>query len=156
MMCAMSRQLPTPPATPPGEGVYAPPHGLAQQGLIGAVKAYQLLLSPWLGSACRFTPTCSSYALQALAQHGAVAGTALTTWRLLRCHPFCEGGHDPLPQDLGKWLGGRWGARRQAQAPLAQVTQVTQVSACRASSAAADDRSACSTQTPFESPPSSV
>ena len=66
--------------------------------LIGAVKAYRLLLSPWLGSACRFEPTCSAYSLRALEQHGAVAGSALTVYRLARCQPWCQGGHDPVPE----------------------------------------------------------
>ena len=57
--------------------------------LIALVKGYRLLLSPWLGSACRFTPTCSSYALQALQDHGALAGSYLTVARLARCHPWC-------------------------------------------------------------------
>lgn len=65
--------------------------------LVGLVKGYRLLLSPWLGSACRFEPTCSAYALQALQQHGAAAGTYLTVARLARCHPWCDGGHDPVP-----------------------------------------------------------
>lgn len=62
------------------------------------VRAYRLLLSPWLGSACRFEPTCSAYALQALERHGALAGSYLTTARLLRCHPWCHGGLDPVPE----------------------------------------------------------
>jgi hypothetical protein len=65
--------------------------------LIGLVKGYRLLLSPWLGSSCRFTPSCSAYALQALERHGAAAGSYLTLARLVRCHPWCEGGHDPVP-----------------------------------------------------------
>ncbi len=65
--------------------------------LITLVKGYRLLLSPWLGSACRFTPTCSAYALQALQDHGALAGTYLSAARLARCHPWCDGGHDPVP-----------------------------------------------------------
>jgi putative membrane protein insertion efficiency factor len=65
--------------------------------LIGIVKGYRLLLSPWLGSACRFTPTCSAYSLQALQQHGAAAGSYLTLARIARCHPWCAGGHDPVP-----------------------------------------------------------
>jgi uncharacterized protein len=65
--------------------------------LITCVKAYRLLLSPWLGSACRFEPTCSAYALTALEQHGALAGSYLTAARLVRCQPWCEGGHDPVP-----------------------------------------------------------
>lgn len=71
---------------------------LPRRALMLLVKAYRLLLSPWLGSACRFEPTCSAYSLQALKQHGAVAGTALTAYRLVRCQPWCEGGHDPVPQ----------------------------------------------------------
>ena len=66
--------------------------------LVALVKGYRLLLSPWLGSACRFTPTCSAYSLQALEQHGAAAGSYLTLKRLARCNPWCEGGHDPVPQ----------------------------------------------------------
>jgi hypothetical protein len=68
-----------------------------QQALIGLVKAYRLLLSPWLGSSCRFEPTCSAYSLEALGQHGAVAGATLTLHRLVRCQPWCDGGHDPVP-----------------------------------------------------------
>jgi uncharacterized protein len=65
--------------------------------LIGLVKAYRLLLSPWLGSACRFEPTCSAYSLSALQLHGAAAGSYLTLARLGRCHPWCAGGLDPVP-----------------------------------------------------------
>ena len=70
---------------------------LPQQALMGLVKAYRLLLSPWLGSACRFEPTCSAYSIKALEQHGAMAGTTLTVYRLVRCQPWCQGGHDPVP-----------------------------------------------------------
>jgi len=65
--------------------------------LIRLVQAYRLLLSPWLGSACRFEPTCSIYALQALEMHGAGLGSYLTLRRLTRCHPWCAGGVDPVP-----------------------------------------------------------
>jgi len=70
---------------------------LPQTALIGMVKGYRLLLSPWLGSACRFEPSCSAYSLQALEQHGAAAGSYLTLRRLARCHPWCDGGLDPVP-----------------------------------------------------------
>lgn len=70
--------------------------------LIALVKGYRLLLSPWLGSACRFEPTCSVYALGALQQHGAAAGSYLTLARLARCHPWCQGGHDPVPDQAPK------------------------------------------------------
>lgn len=66
--------------------------------LMGLVRGYRLLLSPWLGSACRFEPTCSAYALQALERHGAAAGSYMTVHRLMRCHPWCAGGHDPIPE----------------------------------------------------------
>lgn len=67
--------------------------------LIGLVKGYRFLLSPWLGSSCRFEPTCSAYSLQALQKHGAAAGSCLTLTRLARCHPWCAGGHDPVPTE---------------------------------------------------------
>lgn len=73
---------------------------MMQRLLMGIVKAYRLLLSPWLGSACRFEPTCSVYALQALELHGAAKGSYLTLRRLGRCHPWCSGGHDPVPGAL--------------------------------------------------------
>lgn len=65
--------------------------------LIALVKAYRLLLSPWLGNACRFEPTCSVYALHALERHGAAAGSYLAAARIARCNPWCEGGCDPVP-----------------------------------------------------------
>ncbi len=74
---------------------------LPRRLLIAVVRAYRFFLSPWLGSACRFEPTCSAYALQALQQHGAAAGSYLTLRRLARCHPWCEGGHDPVPASPG-------------------------------------------------------
>ena len=65
--------------------------------LVGAVKSYRLLLSPWLGASCRFAPTCSVYAIEALEVHGAARGSYLTLKRLARCQPWCQGGHDPVP-----------------------------------------------------------
>ncbi len=67
--------------------------------LTGAVHAYRLLLSPSIGSACRFEPTCSAYSLQALEKHGAGWGSYLTLARLVRCQPWCAGGHDPVPEE---------------------------------------------------------
>jgi len=68
-----------------------------QRLLLSALRAYRMLLSPWLGSACRFEPTCSRYAIEAIERHGAGTGSLLTAKRLLRCHPLCAGGHDPVP-----------------------------------------------------------
>jgi hypothetical protein len=70
---------------------------LPRRVLIALVKAYRLLLSPWLGNACRFEPTCSVYAIEALERHGALTGSYLAGRRLLRCHPWCAGGCDPVP-----------------------------------------------------------
>jgi uncharacterized protein len=70
---------------------------LPRRLLIAAVRGYRLLLSPWLGNACRFEPTCSVYAIGALERHGAAAGTALALGRIGRCQPWCAGGHDPVP-----------------------------------------------------------
>ncbi|WP_310375023.1 membrane protein insertion efficiency factor YidD [Rhodoferax ferrireducens] len=78
---------------------------MMQALLVGVVRGYRLLLSPWLGSACRFEPTCSVYALQALERHGAAGGSYLTLRRLARCQPWCDGGHDPLPQDSPRLFG---------------------------------------------------
>lgn len=61
------------------------------------IRGYRYWLSPWLGNQCRFYPSCSQYALDALAEHGAARGSWLTLRRLSRCHPWHEGGHDPVP-----------------------------------------------------------
>ena len=73
---------------------------MMQTFLMTLVRGYRLLLSPWLGSSCRFEPTCSVYSLQALELHGAARGSYLTLRRLARCHPWCAGGHDPVPPAL--------------------------------------------------------
>jgi len=65
--------------------------------LIAMVKAYQWLLSPFFGQQCRFYPTCSQYSIEALQKHGALFGSYYTVRRLFRCHPWCDGGHDPIP-----------------------------------------------------------
>jgi uncharacterized protein len=73
--------------------------------LIGLVRGYRYLLSPWLGSSCRFEPTCSAYALDALRSHGAAEGSYLTARRLARCHPWCRGGLDPVPETRSRLFG---------------------------------------------------
>jgi len=65
--------------------------------LRGLVRLYQLLLSPLLPPSCRFHPTCSNYALEALSHHGTLRGSILAIRRIGRCHPFHPGGHDPVP-----------------------------------------------------------
>jgi putative membrane protein insertion efficiency factor len=87
---------------------------LPQRTLIALVRGYRLLLKPWLGNACRFEPTCSAYSLQALERHGAIAGTALTAVRVLRCQPWCQGGCDEVPLQAPR-LFSRLGLGRGAE-----------------------------------------
>jgi putative membrane protein insertion efficiency factor len=83
-----------------------------RRALIGLVRAYRFFLSPWLGSSCRFEPTCSAYALQALDRHGALGGSYLTLRRIGRCHPWCDGGCDPVPDTLPRPFPSRAGGAR--------------------------------------------
>lgn len=68
-----------------------------KQVLIGAIRGYQISISPLLPPTCRFQPTCSEYAIAAIANHGVLKGSWLTTRRICRCHPFHPGGYDPVP-----------------------------------------------------------
>ncbi len=68
--------------------------------LMALVNGYRLFFKAWLGNACRFEPSCSAYALQALERHGAARGAWLSASRLLRCHPYCAGGCDSVPQEF--------------------------------------------------------
>ncbi len=70
--------------------------------LINLIKFYKIFISPLLPPRCRFYPSCSSYGLEAIQLHGAVKGSYLTIKRLLKCHPFHEGGIDPVPKKIGK------------------------------------------------------
>lgn len=65
--------------------------------LLALVRGYRLLLSPWIGNVCRYHPSCSQYALDALNRHGALGGTSLAVWRVLRCNPWSLGGCDAVP-----------------------------------------------------------
>ncbi len=96
---------------------WRPLQRLPRLTLIALVRAYRLLLKPWVGNACRFEPSCSAYALQALQQHGALRGSALTGWRILRCQPYCNGGCDPVPDTFPNPAAGlftRLGLRARA------------------------------------------
>ena len=75
---------------------------LPVKSFIGVVKCYRFLISPWLGQCCRFYPSCSQYAEQALREWGFIRGSFLVIWRLLRCHPLCQGGVDHVPASNGK------------------------------------------------------
>ena len=65
--------------------------------LVAVIRFYQKWISPLLGQNCRFHPSCSQYAVEALRRHGVARGLMLAIWRVLRCNPFCQGGHDPVP-----------------------------------------------------------
>jgi len=60
------------------------------------IRGYQLLISPLFPPACRFTPSCSQYAIEAIKSHGVFRGVLMAAWRILRCHPFSAGGYDPV------------------------------------------------------------
>jgi putative membrane protein insertion efficiency factor len=70
----------------------------AQWLAVGLIRLYQLVLSPFTGGACRFVPSCSAYAIDAVRQHGALTGVILGVRRLARCHPFGGWGLDPVPE----------------------------------------------------------
>ena len=74
----------------------------ARQALIWPIRLYKRYLSPGLGHHCRFTPTCSEYAMEAIAVHGCIKGLALAVWRIARCNPLCKWGYDPVPEK-GRW-----------------------------------------------------
>ena len=88
---------PASPLAAVGDAVWRAPRTL----LVGVVRVYQLAVSPWLGASCRYTPTCSQYAVLALREYGAVRGSVLAVWRILRCNPFGGHGWDPP-----RWFGG--------------------------------------------------
>ncbi|WP_245590207.1 membrane protein insertion efficiency factor YidD [Desulfobulbus elongatus] len=64
--------------------------------LIALFRGYQYFVSPLFPPSCRFVPTCSQYAIEAVAKYGAIRGTGLALWRIARCHPFSRGGYDPV------------------------------------------------------------
>ncbi len=65
--------------------------------LTAPLRFYRRFISPWTPATCRFSPTCSQYAIDTIRTHGAFRGLPLALWRIMRCHPFCKGGHDPVP-----------------------------------------------------------
>ena len=67
--------------------------------LLTLLRGYKWAISPYLSPACRYVPTCSEYAVEAIERHGAFRGSAMAVWRVLRCHPFVRGGYDPVPQN---------------------------------------------------------
>lgn len=88
--------------------------GIAQRVMMGLVRGYQLLFSHWLQAGCRYSPSCSNYAMQALQRHGAAAGSYMAAARILRCNPFCLGGHDPVPDNPPRLFTSLLGKRPAA------------------------------------------
>ncbi len=84
--------------------------------LIGLLKAYRFAISPLYGQVCRYHPTCSAYALEAVQTHGAVRGTWLAMRRVARCHPWAAGGFDPVPSSKN---------RRSSTPPSSMATPTT-------------------------------
>ena len=76
--------------------------GGAAAVLVLLVRGYQALVSPMLGARCRYAPSCSQYAVEALRVHGLVRWLGLAVWRVLRCHPFSRSGYDPVPPRAGR------------------------------------------------------
>lgn len=74
------------------------------------VRLYQRWVSPSLPPSCRYVPTCSDYAMEAIERYGALRGGLMAAWRLLRCHPFVKGGYDPVVKDLNT-APGEWAVR---------------------------------------------
>lgn len=89
---------------------------LTRAVLIAPIRFYRFFLSPWVGTQCRFTPTCSAYAIEAIERHGAWRGLWLAARRIGRCHPWAAGGHDPVPPPghAGCRCGRRTGSNRPA------------------------------------------
>jgi uncharacterized protein len=83
----------------PGEMLQTLAH-IPRRMLIVLVRGYQLVVSPWLPATCRYTPTCSRYAIEALTRYGALKGTVLACWRIMRCNPWGGHGYDPP-----RWFG---------------------------------------------------
>ncbi len=80
--------------------------------LLFLIRGYKKYLSPHLGNNCRFSPTCSEYAMIAIESHGVVKGMILSTWRILRCNPFGKVGYDPVPEK-NKWKNSMRDLRKE-------------------------------------------
>ncbi|MEE6281679.1 membrane protein insertion efficiency factor YidD [Georgenia sunbinii] len=89
--------------------------GLGARVLALVVRGYQLIVSPWLPASCKYYPSCSAYAITALERHGALRGSGLAAWRLLRCNPWSDGGVDEVP-DRGGVMP--WSSKRRGQRTL--------------------------------------
>lgn len=88
----------------------------SREVVVAPVRAYQRVISPLLGPRCRYAPTCSDYAVQAIREYGILRGLVLAAWRLLRCNPFSNGGLDPVSAQRlfrRRRTGAQWGAEQR-------------------------------------------
>jgi putative membrane protein insertion efficiency factor len=92
-MSSTSSHAPCASAPAPTSGAVGP----AARIVLAAIRVYQLALSPVLGQHCRFAPSCSAYAAEAIRRYGVLIGSGCALRRLARCHPLCDGGYDPVP-----------------------------------------------------------
>jgi putative membrane protein insertion efficiency factor len=90
--------------------------------LLMMLRGYKWALSPMLPPACRYVPTCSEYAIEAVERYGAIRGTAMAVWRLLRCHPFVRGGYDPISLPLESVSDTGAALRRTAEGGCPHLT----------------------------------
>lgn len=115
MSTAAGRTSTTARVTP--DGATGAPPSPASRVLLGLVRGYQVVLSPLLGPRCRFYPSCSSYTVMAIRERGAVVGTLLGAYRILRCNPWARGGVDFPPRRGQRWPGRDDVIARTDQAP---------------------------------------
>lgn len=92
----------------------------ARAAVVGVLRGYRRLVSPMLGQRCRFHPSCSAYAIEAVRTHGAIKGVLLATWRVLRCSPLSAGGPDPVP-DVGRWISREAAGRSEYDAVIREA-----------------------------------
>lgn len=104
--------------------------GLLQRVLIKAVRGYQLVVSPWFAPTCRYYPSCSRYAIDALSTHGAVKGLVMSAWRLLRCNPWSRGGVDVVP---AQWPAGKHGVAGDEHGSIQNLSigRITRATTCQ-------------------------
>lgn len=103
--------------------------------LIALLRGYKRVLSPLFLPACRYTPTCSEYAMEAVDRHGVIRGAGLAMWRLLRCHPFIHGGYDPVPTATQGLKPGSQPLPRGTAGSRAPIQPISKTTASRLQSA---------------------